>query len=378
MSPRGRWPVVRGAGRLPGDRGRRVRRPRPPRRRRRGRAPPASGRHSTAAAAARAARGVPAELVGLHLQSSRTIPARSRALAAGSAPAGQSARGAARGSASPCADAGSRRPRASPCPATRASRRAGAATATLAAQAAPVGRRARDVALAPGPAGRRGATTCRSGSTASPGSIAFVADGAARCALGLTRQLVGDPAFGARGFRYCGSLLGPAGLLPARGALLDARARRWRRAVTAELRAGGPQRHRLHRPRRRALADRGESRDPAPRWSWSSAPAARPLFELHARGLRAAAAAAHAARAPAGVVGKAIVFARRGVACRRSPRPARSDVADVPHAGRADRPGTSDLHRVRRGPRREQRVSARSPRGPRRLRAVEPAARGAA
>ncbi len=40
-----------------------------------------------------------------------------------------------------------------------------------------------------------------------PGSIVFAADGAAVWTLGLTRQLIGDAAFGAHGFRYCGTLL---------------------------------------------------------------------------------------------------------------------------------------------------------------------------
>ena len=40
-----------------------------------------------------------------------------------------------------------------------------------------------------------------------PGSIVFAADGRRAVVLGLTRQLADEPAFGARGFRYCGSLL---------------------------------------------------------------------------------------------------------------------------------------------------------------------------
>ena len=40
-----------------------------------------------------------------------------------------------------------------------------------------------------------------------PGSIVFVAAGRVIVPLGLTRQLVGDAAFGATGFRYCGSIL---------------------------------------------------------------------------------------------------------------------------------------------------------------------------
>lgn len=41
----------------------------------------------------------------------------------------------------------------------------------------------------------------------SAGSITFVADGAHMIPLALTRQLSGDPAFGASGFAYCGSIL---------------------------------------------------------------------------------------------------------------------------------------------------------------------------
>ena len=40
-----------------------------------------------------------------------------------------------------------------------------------------------------------------------PGSIVFVAAGGSAVPLGLTRQLVGERAFGADGFRYCGSIL---------------------------------------------------------------------------------------------------------------------------------------------------------------------------
>ena len=43
----------------------------------------------------------------------------------------------------------------------------------------------------------------------SAGSIIFVADGAHIIPLALTRQLSGDPAFGATGFAYCGSILEP-------------------------------------------------------------------------------------------------------------------------------------------------------------------------
>jgi predicted ATP-grasp superfamily ATP-dependent carboligase len=51
-----------------------------------------------------------------------------------------------------------------------------------------------------------------------PGSVVFLADGRRAHVLGVSRQLVGRAEFGARGFRYCGSLMGPA-LFPAHDAL---------------------------------------------------------------------------------------------------------------------------------------------------------------
>jgi uncharacterized protein len=44
-----------------------------------------------------------------------------------------------------------------------------------------------------------------------PGSIVFAADGQDAVALGLSRQLVARPAFGAGRFRYCGNLLAGGG-----------------------------------------------------------------------------------------------------------------------------------------------------------------------
>jgi len=46
-----------------------------------------------------------------------------------------------------------------------------------------------------------------------PGSFTFVADGARVHPIALSRMLVGDPAVGAHGFRYAGSVVGPAPLL---------------------------------------------------------------------------------------------------------------------------------------------------------------------
>ncbi len=44
-----------------------------------------------------------------------------------------------------------------------------------------------------------------------PGSLLFLADGRDAMPLGLTRQLIGDAAFGASGHRWCGNLLAGAG-----------------------------------------------------------------------------------------------------------------------------------------------------------------------
>ena len=46
-----------------------------------------------------------------------------------------------------------------------------------------------------------------------PGSILFAANGHQAVVLGVSRQIVGDTRMGARGFRYCGSLHGPSGIL---------------------------------------------------------------------------------------------------------------------------------------------------------------------
>src|SRR5262252_9325949 len=44
-----------------------------------------------------------------------------------------------------------------------------------------------------------------------PGSIVFVAAGGRAVPIGISRQLVGELAFGATGFKYCGSILAPTG-----------------------------------------------------------------------------------------------------------------------------------------------------------------------
>ena len=56
-----------------------------------------------------------------------------------------------------------------------------------------------------------------------PASLIFVADGFDLVVLGLTRQLIGDPLFGARDHRWCGNLLGSAEapVLPAQAEVLE-------------------------------------------------------------------------------------------------------------------------------------------------------------
>jgi uncharacterized protein len=65
-----------------------------------------------------------------------------------------------------------------------------------------------------------------------PGSIVFVADGRRAVPLGMSRQLVGDPAFGGSGFRYSGSLLSGAAPVFQREGEIAAAAARLAAAVT--------------------------------------------------------------------------------------------------------------------------------------------------
>jgi predicted ATP-grasp superfamily ATP-dependent carboligase len=44
-----------------------------------------------------------------------------------------------------------------------------------------------------------------------PGSVVFVSAGGSAVTLGISRQLIGDAAFGAHAYRYCGNILAPAG-----------------------------------------------------------------------------------------------------------------------------------------------------------------------
>jgi predicted ATP-grasp superfamily ATP-dependent carboligase len=164
-----------------------------------------------------------------------------------------------------------------------------------------------------------------------PGSIVFAADGRRAVPLGVSRQLVGERAFGARGFRYCGSLLASSGapLFERQADLLEQAAVLAQAATEAfglrgvngldfMARAGVPLPIELN-----------------PRYSAS--------MELVERATGVSVFAAHVAACdgrlpeaprPAGrVFGKAIVFARRAVVAVDLAGAGRAGVADLPHPG---------------------------------------------
>jgi predicted ATP-grasp superfamily ATP-dependent carboligase len=208
-----------------------------------------------------------------------------------------------------------------------------------------------------------------------PGSIVFLADGRRSLVLGLSRQLVGRRAFGARGFRYCGSLMG-SGLFPAEEELrpcAEALAAAVTRAyglvglngIDFIARAGVPWPIEVN-PRISAsmeLLERG---------------AGLPLFALHA--------AACDGRLPIApprpfreVHGKAVVFARGDVRVDASRRwlmdPA---MADIPHPGERIARGRPICTVFASAPDREACARALASKAAAVYRELEPAVRGAA
>jgi len=170
------------------------------------------------------------------------------------------------------------------------------------------------------------------------GSIVFLADGRRAVPLGLSRQLVGNPAFGAHGFRYCGSLLGTIHrpVFERDEHLLDA-ARALTAAVTEEFGLIG-----LNGIDFIARNGMPYPIEVNPRWSASMELVERAtghsLFELH----RAACVGLLPAEesVPGLVTGKAIVFAQREVTVGEGLRwTAGGDLADVPHPGERIRRG---------------------------------------
>jgi predicted ATP-grasp superfamily ATP-dependent carboligase len=164
-----------------------------------------------------------------------------------------------------------------------------------------------------------------------PGSVVFAADGRRAVVLGLTRQLVGEPAFGAGGFRYCGSLLAArtAGLFADQAGLLE-RATSLASAVTQAFALRGVNGIDF-------IAHRGVPYpiEVNPRYSASMELVERAtrksLFSLHvdACGGRLPSPP----RPPARTYGKAILFALGDVMVDDPRRWTDAPLADLPHRG---------------------------------------------
>jgi predicted ATP-grasp superfamily ATP-dependent carboligase len=171
-----------------------------------------------------------------------------------------------------------------------------------------------------------------------PGSVVFVS-AAGRCVpLGVSRQLVGDPAFGATGYQYCGSILVPG--------RVNRDALELSRAVAEEFNVVGVNGIDFIEHEGRACAI-----EVNPRWS-----ASMELVELaHGLSVFGAHAAACArgelpdfdlsvAAERSGAIGKAVVFARRDVVIGDTRRwrfdvpglpalPGLPGLRDIPHPG---------------------------------------------
>jgi predicted ATP-grasp superfamily ATP-dependent carboligase len=164
-----------------------------------------------------------------------------------------------------------------------------------------------------------------------PGSVVFAADGHRATVLGLSRQLVGEPAFGARGFRYCGSLLAAPGapLFERQAELLE---------VATELASAVSAAFGLWGLNTLDFIARGGVPFPIevnPRYSASMELVERAtgvsLFALH---VDACAGRLPTPPRPATrIVGKAIVFARHDLVVDQPRRWTDAELADVPHPG---------------------------------------------
>ncbi len=167
-----------------------------------------------------------------------------------------------------------------------------------------------------------------------PGSVVFAADGQRAVTLGLSRQLVGDRGFGARGFRYCGSLLSTRStplferepeLFAAACALAD--------AVADEFGVVGL--NGLDFIARDGVPFPIEVN---PRWSASMELVERAtgacLFDLHLRACHGRLPARPSRPASKRVLGKAVVFATRTVTMGDTgPWLDRPALADIPRPG---------------------------------------------
>jgi uncharacterized protein len=164
-----------------------------------------------------------------------------------------------------------------------------------------------------------------------PGSIAFVADGHRVVVLGISRQLAGERAFGARGFRYCGSLLAASG-----SPVFERQAELLERATA--LAAAVTEAFGLRGLNGMDFIARGGVPFPIevnPRYSASMELVERAtgasLFALHTD---ACAGRLPAPPVPAArVFGKAVVFARQDILVDDPSRWTDAALADVPHPG---------------------------------------------
>lgn len=176
-----------------------------------------------------------------------------------------------------------------------------------------------------------------------PGSLLFVAAEGKCVPLGLSRQLVGDPNFGATGHRYCGSILAPLDDPQfADGDALFAAATTQAQCLVSEFRLVG-----VNGIDFVARSGTPYAVEVNPRWSASAEVAERAFgmsfFAAHADACRTgelpAFDAATSLRTVA-VIGKAIVYARRGSQVADTAAwLTDATVRDVPRAGESFRPG---------------------------------------
>jgi uncharacterized protein len=163
------------------------------------------------------------------------------------------------------------------------------------------------------------------------GSVLFAGNGTHAVLLGVSRQLVGDTHFGAGGFRYCGSLVGPAAqLFPGQEGVFE-NATELAAAVVAEFGLIG-----LNGIDFIARGGVAYPIEVNPRYSASMELLERAgdlsIFELHAAACRGTLTAAPSF--PPRVEGKAVVFATRAVTMGNTRRwLSRPFLADIPHPG---------------------------------------------
>ena len=160
-------------------------------------------------------------------------------------------------------------------------------------------------------------------------SVVFVAAAAGTVTLGLSRQIVGDPAFGASGFRYCGSILdGGSEALAIRATALAS-------AISQEFGLVGVNGIDFIRQ-----GDEPVAIEVNPRWSASmeliERATGRSIFGVHAAACTNGTLPIVGRVLPCGpaVHGKAVVFARHATTLGdTSAWLSDADVRDVPHSG---------------------------------------------